>query len=126
MTDDKEIQEALSKAEELEKKGDCTEASEQTKVEKTEPEDASTLCSLGLLYYNGEGVDKSLEKAAKLFSQSAEMGNAEAQYHLGWMYDNGKGVVQSDTEAVEWYRKAAEQGNEDAIEALFNLLLRDD
>ena len=44
------------------------------------------------------------------YSQSAEQGNAEAQYELGLLYDLGYGVTQDYKEAMKWYRKAAEQG----------------
>jgi uncharacterized protein len=49
--------------------------------------------------------------ALKEFKESAEQGDAFAQYDLGWMYANGRGVVKNERTAVEWYTKAAEQGN---------------
>ena len=52
--------------------------------------------------------------------QSAEAGDAAAQFELGRRYDLAKGVEEDDEKAVEWYRKAAEQGDADAQ---FNLAL---
>ena len=43
--------------------------------------------------------------------QSAEEGNAEAQYSLGLMYSSGDGIPKDKAEAAMWYRKAAEQGD---------------
>ncbi|SRR5258708_4245542 len=44
--------------------------------------------------------------------ESADRGDAGAQYNLGVMYDGGEGQVvpQNYGEASKWYRKAAEQG----------------
>ncbi len=42
--------------------------------------------------------------------QSADQGDAQAQFNLGLMYDLGQGVPEDDAEAVAWYRKAADQG----------------
>ena len=67
---------------------------------------------LGVMYYNGEGVPKNLQEAAKWFHKAAEQGDAEAQYSLGMMYNYGEGVPTNLQEAVKWYRKAAEQGDE--------------
>ena len=54
----------------------------------------------------------------KEFRQTAEQGDAEAQYILGFMYNIGGGVPEDDTEAVKWFRKSAEQGN---AKAQYNL-----
>ncbi len=50
--------------------------------------------------------------------ESAEQGDADAQYNLGVMYHEGIGVTQDASEAVRWTRKAAEQGY---AEAQYNL-----
>ena len=46
--------------------------------------------------------------------QSAEQGDADAQFNLGYAYALGNGVPKDDVEALKWYRKAAEQGHADA------------
>ena len=43
--------------------------------------------------------------------QSAEQGDAAAQYNLGVSYDYGLGVPQDDALALAWYRIAADQGH---------------
>lgn len=50
--------------------------------------------------------------------QSAEQGNAGAQYSLGLFYQWGSGVPRDWSEAKKWYRKAADQGDEKAMKAL--------
>ena len=51
-------------------------------------------------------------------TQSAEQGDAVAQFELGRMYFSGQVVIQDYKEAVKWFRKAAEQGH---ASAQFNL-----
>ena len=65
---------------------------------------------LGVMYGNGEGVDKDYEQAIKWFRKAAEQGYDRAQGNLGIIYKRGMGVTKDDVEAVKWYRKAAEQG----------------
>ena len=43
--------------------------------------------------------------------ESAEQGDAVAQYNLGVRYADGEGVPENAREAVRWYRLAAEQGD---------------
>ncbi len=46
--------------------------------------------------------------------QSADQGDAAAQYSLGLRYRRGEGVPQDFTQAVAWCRQAADQGDADA------------
>ena len=55
--------------------------------------------------------------------QSAEQGDAKAQFNLGVMYDSGEGVPQDDHKALKWYRMAADQGD---VNAQLHLALRYD
>ena len=66
---------------------------------------------LGLMYENGDGVEKDCEEAFKWFRKSAEQGDDSGQVDLGNMYFNGTGVEENHEEAVKWFRKAAEQGS---------------
>jgi TPR repeat protein len=52
-----------------------------------------------------------LEEIFELTKNSAEAGNAEAQFELGWMYFNGEGVPKNTAKAEKWFRKSAEQEN---------------
>lgn len=51
-------------------------------------------CRLGSLYYNGDDVERNLEKAKYWFENSAEQGDSDAQVSLGSMYLYGEGVEQ--------------------------------
>jgi uncharacterized protein len=66
---------------------------------------------LGLMYYEGKGVTKDLEKAFHWFKKAAEQGDIKAQYHLGSCYELGLGVTKDLEKAFHWFKKAAEQGH---------------
>ena len=71
--------------------------------------------SLGIIYYNGEGVPQDYKEAVKWHRLAAEQGHAKAQHKLGVMYAFGiVGVPQDYKEAVKWHRLAADQGHSTA------------
>ncbi len=74
--------------------------------------------SLGSLYFEGAGVEKSYTESSRWFQLAAEQGYAPAQFNLGNAYKHGNGVEQDDGKAAEWWRKAAEQ---EFAPAQFNL-----
>ncbi|KAF9970485.1 hypothetical protein BGZ73_006797 [Actinomortierella ambigua] len=60
------------------------------------------------------GVEQTYVKTVEIFecyTEAANQGNANAQFHLGQMYEDGRGVRQNFVEAVKWYSKAANQGH---------------
>jgi len=65
---------------------------------------------IGVIYYDGLGVDSDIKQAITWFRKAAKQGNAEAQNNLGVMYEKGQGVKQNDKMATVWFRKAAKQG----------------
>ncbi len=65
---------------------------------------------LGVMYKDGEGVQRSAEKAAEWFIKAAEQGYPEAQLCIGMFYATGSGVPQSFERSAEWIGRAAEQG----------------
>eukprot|EP00613_Pedinella_sp_CCMP2098_P072657 CAMPEP_0171907692 /NCGR_PEP_ID=MMETSP0993-20121228/7177_1 /TAXON_ID=483369 /ORGANISM="non described non described, Strain CCMP2098" /LENGTH=441 /DNA_ID=CAMNT_0012540001 /DNA_START=20 /DNA_END=1346 /DNA_ORIENTATION=+ len=75
---------------------------------------------LGVCYYNGKGVAKSLEMARFWYQKLADHdydGNtfrARAQRELGTMIMKGEGGEQDPAEAVSLWKKAAEKGDEQA------------
>ena len=79
-----------------------------------EQENVDAQAALGLLYYEGTGVEKSHEKAVELFRQAADKGQADAQALLGLFYQHGLGVEKDYQKAAELYRKAVEKGNANA------------
>ena len=58
---------------------------------------------LGLIYFNGIGVGKDIQRGISLITQSANRGFARAQNYLGVLYYEGNGVEQNDLEAFQWY-----------------------
>ena len=87
-----------------------------------ELQNADALYFLGLMYYNGHGVEQDYEQAAHTLRQSAKGGNTDAQNLLGVMYDHGKGVPQNVEEAEQWFRRAAAAGHAEAQQNLERLL----
>lgn len=73
---------------------------------------------LGILYANGDGVNRSLSKSFEYYLMAAEQGLPNAQNALAFVYRVGNGVPASYEEAFKWYRLAADAG---VSEALFNL-----
>jgi TPR repeat protein len=74
--------------------------------------------NLGLLYKNGDGVEKDLEKAVYWFDQAVKNGNEVAQYNLGQCYRLGIGVEKDETKAFQLYNESAKQ---DYLDGKFQL-----
>src|SRR5687767_4482011 len=70
--------------------------------------------NLALLYENGEGTEKNLEKAFYWYQKAAENGYIDAQYNLALLHDTEKNLEK----AFYWYQKAAKNGY---IDAQYNL-----
>lgn len=58
------------------------------------------------------------KSALRVWMETAEMGDAEAQTNVGEIYERGIGGVPNPEAAAIWYQKAADQGN---ARALFDL-----
>src|ERR1700679_3223052 len=69
---------------------------------------------LGVLHYNGQGVSRKYEEAAKWYRKAADKDNVHAQFNLGLLYDRGEGVAQDYVQAAAWYRRAADKGDANA------------
>lgn len=68
----------------------------------------------GDMLYNGDGVQRNLDKAIYWYKLAANNGHNIAQYNLGKIYESGK----NDADAANWYSIAANNGN---IDAKFNI-----
>lgn len=53
---------------------------------KAKEGELSAITGLAIRYYEGEGVDKDVNKAKELLNQAAEAGYGQAQLWLGWHY----------------------------------------
>ena len=80
----------------------------------------AVLVALWFMYANDRGGQENDVEAGR---QTAEQGNAEAQFNLAAMYAAGEGIQQDEAEAVRWYRLAAEQGHADAQASLGGMYL---
>ena len=76
---------------------------------------AGELFEQGLKYHDGTGVPQDSKKALDLYSQSAEMGYAEAQYVIGLYYKDDLGDIPNENvdlkKSAEWLKKAADQNH---------------
>ena len=88
--------------------------------------DPERLMLLGAMYYRGEGVPKSPERAVQWIKQAAESGDIRSQALLAAVYHDGEGVTRDVSEAINWFAKAAEQGDLDSQRALVSIYLRGD
>ena len=73
--------------------------------------DAKAQNNLGVMYYNGHGVEQDFKEAFKWFQKAADQGFAIAQYNLGGMYGMGEGVERNYVTAYAWASIAATNGN---------------
>ena len=91
---------------ELRERGEVTEL--QTLAEQG---NAVAQVTLGLMYFEGDGVEQDDAEAVRWYQLAVAQGDAAGQYNLGVMYAEGRGVPQDDAEAVRWFRLAAAQRN---------------
>ncbi|KAK8886576.1 spindle assembly checkpoint kinase [Tritrichomonas musculus] len=73
------------------------------------------LLKLGLLYYEGEGVEKDYSKAKEYFELSAKLENSFALIRLGLIYLLGKGIEPDYQKALEYFQIAADKQNVQAF-----------
>jgi TPR repeat protein len=76
--------------------------------------DIQALHNLGVMYYNGYGVDLDYGKALQCFLEAAEHGVAGSQNNVGYMYAHGEGVPQDFIRAHMWFDIAAANGDKTA------------
>ncbi len=76
---------------------------------------------LGLMYQQGQGVDRDYPKAIGWYREAAEQNYIDAQVNLGRMLYNVSWLHKNYNEAVKWFSKAAEQNNADAQYYLANM-----
>jgi len=78
--------------------------------------------NLGVMYKDGQGVDRDDAEAVRWFLLAARRGNVLAQSNLGWMYQSGRGVEQNFDSARHWYHQAALRGHAAAQNNLGRML----
>ncbi len=73
---------------------------------------------LGLLYSNGDGVDRNLSMALGWFQRAATNGSEDAAFQLGDAHRLGLGTPQDIDKSILWYTRAADDGIPKAAQAL--------
>ena len=68
-------------------------------------------CCLGMMYSDGQGIERNLQEAFYWQKKSAEQGNMYAQSLIGTMLMIGEGVTKDEEEALYWFTESAERGN---------------
>lgn len=79
---------------------------------------ADAQASLGLLYWEGKGVEKSQKKAAGWYIEAASNGSGIGMYNAAYCYYLGKGVKQDKEKAKQYFKAAAALGVPNAKEIL--------
>ena len=76
--------------------------------------DPEAMCSLGMMYENGDEVEQDYAEGVKWFRKAADQKHTEAMKQLGYAYLMGQGVEQDYRAAEYWYRQAAVSWYEEA------------
>ncbi len=71
--------------------------------------DADARMRLGLMFYEGEEVQRDHGEAARWFRLAANDDVPAGQAALGYLHEQGLGVTQDFGQALTWYRRAAEE-----------------
>ena len=88
---------------------------------KEDPERAKISCEEAKKSYWGQGESVDFIKAARLFEESANLGNAEASRYLGIIFLRGKGTEKDLKKAMYWFEQSADGGDELAKKNLATL-----
>ena len=70
--------------------------------------------ALGVMHYNGEGVQRSFQKSTHYYSIAADAGIVPAQVSAGFAYANSMGVPQDFDKAAHYLKPASEAGEASA------------
>lgn len=76
-----------------------------------------------MICYEGEGVEKDLNKARRLFAQGSMEGHVPSKVMLGVCYMLGQGIAQNRAVARKLFGEAAEAGNAVGMRFLANAIL---
>lgn len=90
-------------------------------TEAAEAGNAMAQYHLAVMYAEGEGVDKDLERAASLLQQASDQNLDEATLMLGLFHVYGDGVPADPAKGAALITRAADRGNDVAMYYLGNL-----
>lgn len=92
-----------------------------TKAAQADEKCDSAQYMLGVMCFNGDGVEKDLVRAAQWYRKAADSGHESAQYELALCYLYGDGVEESYDEAIYWLKAGSALGNAQCDEKLEEL-----
>ena len=69
---------------------------------------------LGMIYWNGLGVEKNTQKGYELIRRAADHGISNAQYDIAMMYEFGLYLKKDVNKSISWLEKAMAAENKDA------------
>jgi hypothetical protein len=72
---------------------------------------ARELAQWGRRFEHGEGVERNIDHAIRLYCKAAAKGDAAAHYHLGWIYAVGRAGERDDELAAAWFHRAAQKND---------------
>ncbi len=86
-------------------------------------QDSEACLALGLLFLNGEGVEKDQELAQTLLGRSMEFGNQEGYFTYHQIFSKGKKVIDDHSYQVmcEEYEKTADRNKQKELEKYLKL-----
>ncbi len=93
--------------------------------EEAKENNDQAFANLGLIYLQGEGVERDQLKAKELFEKASELGNESGDYNLALMYQAAIGVEENFDKAIAYFRNAVKKNHQGANFRLALLLLRD-
>jgi uncharacterized protein len=73
--------------------------------------DPKAMHELALIYLNGDGIARNINKAQELFQKASELGNSESTYLLGKLYLSNKTIFYDEKKAYNTFVDAANQNN---------------
>jgi hypothetical protein len=82
---------------------------------------AADLARWGRRFEHGEGVERDVDHAIRLYCKAAAKGDAAAHYHLGWIYAVGRAGERDDDLAAAWFHRAAQKNDPHAKRMLERL-----
>lgn len=92
--------------------------------EAAEGGDLQAQYEMGEFYYQGERIERDIEKALKWFERASIQGHPGAQYQLGLMHYQGEGVTRNLPQAYIILKMAAVNGEEAAMDASDRIALQ--
>lgn len=101
-------------------------ADEVRELEKAAKKNAAKAYALGVMYFNGDGIERDYQKAFYWMNRanSDGYGDSNCRYYLGRCYEKGLGVKNDYVKARKFYDSASRDGNVRAKVKLADLYRR--